>query len=59
MVPLLQEFADVFTQPTSLPPSRSIEHRIDLIPGTSLPNAPSYRLTPLEPMRSNTNLANL
>jgi hypothetical protein len=48
MAPLLQEFADVFTQPTGLPPSRSIEHKIDLIPGASLPNAPSYRLAPRE-----------
>jgi hypothetical protein len=48
MAPLLQEFADVFTQPTGLPPSRSIEHTIDLIPGASFPNAPSYRLAPRE-----------
>ena len=31
-----------------LPPSRSIEHTIDLNPDTSLPNAPSYRLDPRE-----------
>jgi hypothetical protein len=31
-----------------LPPSRSIAHMIDLIYGTSLPKAPSYRLTPRE-----------
>jgi hypothetical protein len=37
---LLQEFKDVF--PTEIPPGlqplREIEHQIDLIPGTSLPN---------------------
>lgn len=46
MAPLLQEFEDVFTQPTGLPPSRSIKHTIDLIPSASFPNAPSYRLAP-------------
>ena len=44
MAPLLHEFEDIFIQPMGLPPSRSIEHTIDLIPGTSLPNAPSYHL---------------
>ena len=48
MSPLLQEFADLFTQPTILPLSHSIEHTIDLIPRASLPNAPSYRLAPQE-----------
>jgi hypothetical protein len=48
MLPLLKTFVDVFTKPTGLPMSRSIENSIDLIPGTSLPNAPSYYLTPQE-----------
>eukprot|EP00253_Pinus_taeda_P007128 PITA_07128 len=48
MAPLLHEFANVFTEPTGLPPARSVEHHIDLIPGASLPNAPSYRLAPRE-----------
>eukprot|EP00253_Pinus_taeda_P008244 PITA_08244 len=48
MAPLLHEFVDIFTQPTGLHPARSVEHHIDLIPGASLPNTPSYRLAPRE-----------
>ena len=42
MAPLLHDFVDVYTQPMGLPPSHSIEHTLDLIPGDSFPNAPSY-----------------
>jgi hypothetical protein len=31
-----------------LPPLRGIEHQIDLIPGTSLPNRAAYRTNPEE-----------
>jgi len=48
MCPLLEDFANVFAAPNSLPSSWSIEHTIDLIPGVSLPNTPSYRLSPQE-----------
>jgi hypothetical protein len=47
---ILQEYADVFPSevPAGLPPLRGIEHQIDLIPGTSLPNRALYRTNPEE-----------
>jgi hypothetical protein len=44
---LLEEFANIVVDelPHSLPPIISISHRIDLIPGASLPNKVEYRLT--------------
>ncbi|XP_040862120.1 uncharacterized protein, partial [Glycine max] len=48
--PLLQEFKNVFPKeiPHGLPPSRGIEHQVDLLPGASLPNRPAYRSNPQE-----------
>jgi hypothetical protein len=42
---LLQEFKDVFPVeiPPGVPPLRGIEHQIDLILGTMLPNRVEYR----------------
>jgi hypothetical protein len=47
---LLQEYMDVFPSeiPPRLPPVRGIEHKIDLIPGASLPNRTAYRTNPDE-----------
>ncbi|XP_071920620.1 uncharacterized protein [Coffea arabica] len=47
---LLQEYQDVFLEdiPTGLPPLRGIEHQIDFIPGSSLPNKAPYRTNPEE-----------
>ena len=47
---LLQEYMDVFPSeiPPGLPPVRGIEHKIDLIPGASLPNRAAYRTNPEE-----------
>jgi hypothetical protein len=45
---LLDNFADIMVDelPHSLPPIRSINHYIDLIPGEIMPNKETYRLTP-------------
>nr|KYP62981.1 Transposon Ty3-I Gag-Pol polyprotein [Cajanus cajan] len=47
---LLKEFDDLFPPKglKGLPPLRGIEHQIDLVPGASLPNKPSYRTNPQE-----------
>jgi hypothetical protein len=47
---LLDNFADIVVDelPNSLPPIRSINHHIYLIPGESLPNKATYKLTPRE-----------
>ena len=47
---LLDNFANIVVDelPNSLPPIRSISHHIDLIPGESMPNKATYRLTPRE-----------
>jgi hypothetical protein len=44
---LLDNFCDIVVDklPNSLPSIRSISHHIDLIPGASLPNKVTYRLT--------------
>ncbi|XP_043818253.1 uncharacterized protein LOC122725281, partial [Manihot esculenta] len=47
---MMQEFTDVFPDelPSGLPPLRGIEHQIDFIPGSSIPNRPAYRSNPME-----------
>ena len=46
----LQDFAAVFPteSPDALPPYRLIQHFIDFVPGSTLPNLPHYRLNPTQ-----------
>ncbi|XP_074303637.1 uncharacterized protein LOC141638109 [Silene latifolia] len=46
--PLIQRYKEVFPRelPSGLPPLRGIEHHIDLVPGSVLPNRPAYRSDP-------------
>ncbi|KAH0661533.1 hypothetical protein KY284_026464 [Solanum tuberosum] len=45
-----ENFDDVFPNdtPKGLPPLRGIEHQIDFVPGSQLPNRPAYRSNPEE-----------
>jgi hypothetical protein len=40
---VLHEFSDVFMEPSSLPPSRQIDHNIPLKEGTAPVNVHPYR----------------
>ena len=47
----LSEFQDLFTDdiPSELPPTRGIyDHTIELLPGSSPPNNPPYRVSPAQ-----------
>ncbi|XP_019094511.1 PREDICTED: uncharacterized protein LOC109129922 [Camelina sativa] len=50
MIEIIEEYKDVFPEeiPPGLPPIHGIEHQIDLVPGSALPNRPSYRTNPVE-----------
>jgi hypothetical protein len=42
MKELLQAFLDIFTDPSSLPPTREVDHRITLKEGTESVNVRPY-----------------
>ncbi|GJX68055.1 putative CCCH-type zinc finger family protein [Tanacetum coccineum] len=50
LIPLLKRFQSVFTKeiPAGLPPMRTIQHCLDLVPGATLPNKPAYQMNPTE-----------
>ena len=47
---ICSEFADVFPSdlPLKLPPSRSVDHRIELEAGSTPPSKPAFRMSPIE-----------
>ena len=47
---LVQYFCHLFPEeiPSGLPPKRDIQHHIDLIPSSVLPNKPAYRMNSKE-----------
>jgi hypothetical protein len=47
---MLREYRDVFPSelPAGLPPSRDIDHRIELVPGASPTSRPTFRMSPKE-----------
>ncbi|GKB65049.1 putative nucleotidyltransferase, ribonuclease H [Tanacetum coccineum] len=50
LIPLLKRFQSVFPEeiPAGLPPMRTIQHCLDLVPGATLPNKPAYQMNPTE-----------
>ncbi|XP_019159932.1 PREDICTED: uncharacterized protein LOC109156534 [Ipomoea nil] len=46
----IPNFSDLFPKemPKGLPPLRGIEHQIDFVPGSTLPNRPAYKTNPVE-----------
>ena len=47
---ILKNYSDVFASelPIGLPPSRDVDHRIELLPGSTPPSRPTFRMNPRE-----------
>ena len=45
---LLAEHKELFSEPTSLPPHRSFDHKIPLLPGAVPINVKPYRYNPIQ-----------
>jgi hypothetical protein len=45
---LLSEYADIFQEPTELPPQRELDHAIHLLPDAAPVNCRPYRYSPLQ-----------
>lgn len=48
--PLLNEYANIWPDDLSdqLPPMKDVQHKIDFIPGSSIPHLPHYKMSPKE-----------
>jgi hypothetical protein len=58
---LVEQYKDIFASklPDELPPERNVDHKIELIPGSSPPSRPPYRLSYAELKELHTQLQNL
>jgi len=47
---ILKEYSDVFPPdlPVGIPPQREVDHRINLLPGSTPPSRPAYRTSPAD-----------
>jgi hypothetical protein len=48
MKALLSQYEDIFREPTELPPKRSCDHQITLVPGAQPVNVRPYRYAPVQ-----------